>query len=106
VEQFILTTVKLMTKLAGPDACLSALLNRGIKGSSMRKSIQLALPLAAVMLSFSSMAAAVVVPGVFDTGLGVGGAALAAGDGQIDANYRVTATTDPNIVVGSNALTY
>ena len=65
-----------------------------------------AIPLAGAMLLVSGAANAVIIPGVYNTGLGVGGAALPAGDGQIDANYRVTATDRAGIVVGSNARTY
>jgi hypothetical protein len=50
------------------------------------------LPLAGA-LSIAGVAQAVVVPGVYNTGLGVGGSALAAGDGQVDANYVVVSST-------------
>jgi len=46
-----------------------------------------AFPLAAALLSVAGAANAVIIPGVYNTGLGVGGTALAAGDGQVDANY-------------------
>ena len=54
----------------------------------------------------ASVANAVQIPGVYNTGLGVGGAALAPGDNQVDANYTITATNDPGVVVGSQARTY
>ena len=57
-------------------------------------------------LSIAGAAQAVVVPGVYNTGLGVGGSALAAGDGQVDANYVVVSSTNAAIVPGSHALTY
>lgn len=65
-----------------------------------------AIPLAGAMLLVSGAAHAIQIPGVFNTGLGVGGAALPPGDGQVDANYRVTATDRAGIVVGTNARTY
>ena len=61
--------------------------------------------LATAAVFAASAASAVVVPGVYNTGLGVGGTALAAGDGQVDANYVITAT-NTNVAVGSHALTY
>ena len=64
------------------------------------------LPLVASMLLIAGAANAVQVPGVYNTGLGVGGSELAAGNGQVDANYVVTASTQPGVVVGSQALTY
>jgi hypothetical protein len=67
--------------------------------------LKFALPVVGA-LSFAGVANAVVVPGVYNTGLGVGGAALAAGDGQVDANYIVTSSTNAAIVPGSHALTY
>ncbi len=68
--------------------------------------LRVALPLAAAFLSLSGAANAVVVPGVYDTGLGVGGAALGAGNGQVDANYTITATDAPGVMIGASALTY
>ena len=67
---------------------------------------KLAIPLAGAMLLVSGAAHAIQIPGVYNTGLGPNGTALPAGDGQTDANYRVTATDRAGIVVGSNARTY
>jgi len=64
-----------------------------------------AFPLAAALLSVAGAANAVIIPGVYNTGLGVGGTALAAGDGQVDANYVIVAT-NTTTPVGSHALTY
>jgi hypothetical protein len=72
----------------------------------MSFSTRFALPLAAALFSLSSVANAVVVPGVYNTGLGAGGVALAPGDGQTDANYTVTATDAAGVTVGNAALTY
>jgi hypothetical protein len=72
----------------------------------MRNPSRFALPLAVALFSISTMAAAVQVPGVYNTGLGVNGAELGAGDGRVDANYTVTASTDPSVVIGAQALTY
>lgn len=72
----------------------------------MVKTKLLLLPAAAVLFSISTIANAVQIPGVYNTGLGVGGVALAPGDNQVDANYTITATTDPNVVVGAQARTY
>lgn len=63
-------------------------------------------PLLASMLMFAGAASAVQVSGVYNTGLGVGGTALAAGDGQIDANYVVLSSTQAGVVAGTNARTY
>ena len=63
-------------------------------------------PLLASMLVLASAASAVQVPGVYNTGLGVGGTELAAGDGQVDANYTIVASNQEGVVLGSNALTY
>lgn len=65
----------------------------------MSVSMRICGPLAGALLMMAGAANAVVVTGVYNTGLGVGGAALAAGDGQVDANYFVEAT-------GAHALTY
>ena len=67
--------------------------------------IKFVLPLAGA-LSIAGAAQAVVVPGVYNTGLGVGGSALAAGEGQVNANYVVVSSTNAAIVPGSHALTY
>jgi len=72
----------------------------------MTKSLLLTLPLAAALLSASTMASAIIVPGVYNTGLGVGGTALGLGDNQADANYTITATNDPAATVGNQARTY
>ena len=67
--------------------------------------VRFALPLVAVA-GFAGAANAVIIPGVFNTGLGAGGSALAAGDGQADTHYFVTSTDEFGVVVGSSALTY
>lgn len=64
-----------------------------------------ALPLAGALFTIAGAANAIVIPGVYNTGLGVGGTALAAGDGQVDANYVITAT-NTTTPVGNHALTY
>ena len=64
------------------------------------------IPVAGALLGLASAANAVIIPGVYNTGLGVGGVALGAGDGQTDANYRITSTDEAGVVVGSQALTY
>jgi len=71
----------------------------------MNTFLKFALPLVGA-LSVAGVANAVVVPGVYNTGLGVGGVALAAGDGQVDANYKVLSTNAGNVTVGGQALTY
>lgn len=76
------------------------------KGYMMRIRSKFSLPIAVALFCISGAAQAVVVPGVYDTGLGVGGATLSGAGGQVDANYFVTATNDAGVVVGSNALTY
>jgi hypothetical protein len=76
------------------------------KEHHMRQFTRLGLPLAAALLSLSGAAHAVIIPGVYNTGLGVGGIALAAGDGQTDANYVVVSSDAPGVVAGSSALTY
>jgi hypothetical protein len=58
------------------------------------------------VVSVAGAANAVIIPGVYNTGLGVGGVALAAGDGQADANYTITGTNEVNLHVGAHALTY
>ncbi len=67
---------------------------------------KLRVPFVASMLLMAGAASAVQVPGVYNTGLGIGGTELATGDGQVDANYFVVASTQPGVVAGSNALTY
>lgn len=47
-----------------------------------------------------------VVPGLYNTGVGVGGVALAPGDGQRDANYIITASSHAGAVIGDQAYTY
>ncbi|MEN9932777.1 MAG: hypothetical protein RIS17_1350 [Pseudomonadota bacterium] len=47
-----------------------------------------------------------VVPGLYNTGVGVGGVALAPGDGQRDANYVITASSHAGAVIGDQAYTY
>lgn len=65
-----------------------------------------ALSVAAALLSLAGVANAVIVPGVYNTGPGVDGVALAAGDGQVDANYVVVSSNVASIVPDSHALTY
>ena len=65
-----------------------------------------AIPLTGAMLLVSGAAHAIQVPGVYNTGLGPNGATLPAGDGQIDANYVVTASDRAGIMTGVNARTY
>lgn len=72
----------------------------------MKISTRFALPLAAALLSLSSAASAIIIPGVYNTGLAAGGGALALGDGQTDAHYTVTATNAAGVTVGNSALTY
>ena len=72
----------------------------------MNTLLRFALPLAGAVLGFASAANAVIVPGVYNTGLGINGATLAAGDGQVDANYFVVSSNAPGVVAGRNALTY
>ncbi len=72
----------------------------------MIKRISYLVPVAGVLLGLASVASAVQVAGVYNTGLGVGGVALAPGDGQVDANYTIVSTNEAGVVVGSNALTY
>lgn len=67
---------------------------------------KLRLPVASALLLIASSASAVQVSGVFNTGLGIDGAELAAGDGQVDANYTVLSSTQTGVVAGSSALTY
>jgi hypothetical protein len=72
----------------------------------MKISTRFALPLAAALLSLSSAASAIIIPGVYNTGLAAGGGALALGDGQTDAHYTVTSTDAAGVTVGNAALTY
>ena len=71
----------------------------------MNAVLKFALPILAVA-SITGAANAVTVAGVYNTGLGVNGVALAGGDGQIDANYTVLSSNIGAIIPGSNALTY
>jgi hypothetical protein len=64
------------------------------------------LPVAAALLSVAGAANAVVVMGVYNTGVGANGAALAAGDGQVDPHYVVVSSNISSITAGSHALTY
>jgi hypothetical protein len=62
---------------------------------------------ATVFLALASTGAnAVVVTGLYNTGLGVGGVALAPGDGQQDANYPVTASSLTGVNPGDPTFTY
>lgn len=72
----------------------------------MIKRFSLMVPVAAALLSIAGAANAEIIPGVYNTGLGVNGAALGAGDGQVDANYKITSTNEAGVVVGGSALTY
>lgn len=60
----------------------------------------------AAILSASSAQAVVVVGQLYNTGLGTGGAALAAGNGKADANYKITAGNHPGVTLNAQALTY
>ncbi len=64
------------------------------------------LPVAAALLSVAGAANAVVVMNVYNTGVGAGGAALAAGDGQVDPHYVVVSSNTSAVAVGSQAKTY
>lgn len=64
-----------------------------------------AVPLALATFTVAGAASAVVVPGVYDTGVG-NGVALAAGNGQVDPHYVVVSTDETGVAVGSHALTY
>jgi len=72
----------------------------------MKYMSRFALPLAGALLTIAGAANAIVIPGVYNTGLGVGGTALAAGNGQVDANYVIVSTNNPGLTVGAHALTY
>ena len=62
---------------------------------------------AAAFVAFASVGAnAAVVSGLYNTGLGVGGVAFPAGDGQQDANYIVTASTVSGVNPGDPTFTY
>ena len=64
------------------------------------------LTLAALAAVASTGASAAVVSGLYNTGVGAGGAALAAGDGQSDANYTLISGTIPGVTTGAPAKTY
>lgn len=64
-----------------------------------------ALPMLAAA-SLAGAANAVVVAGVYSTGLGINGTPLAAGDGQVDANYTIVSSNVATNLPGSSALTY
>jgi len=72
----------------------------------MKYMSRFALPLAGALLTIAGAANAIIIPGVYNTGLGVGGTALAAGNGQVDANYVIVSTNNPGLTVGAHALTY
>jgi hypothetical protein len=72
----------------------------------MRYASKFALPMAVALLGLSASANAVIISGVYNTGLGANGSALAAGDGQTDAHYIVVSSDAPGVIVGSSALTY
>lgn len=61
---------------------------------------------AVAILSASSAQAVVVVGQLYNTGVGINGAALASGNGQTDANYKITDATHAGAVVGTSAKTY
>jgi len=65
-----------------------------------------AVPAAALLLSVTGAANAVVVLGVYNTGVSATGGALAAGDGQIDPHYLVASSTEIGVLPGTNARTY
>ena len=62
--------------------------------------------MAALAAVVSTGASAAVVSGLYNTGVGSGGAALAAGDGQTDANYTLISGTIPGVTTGTAAKTY
>lgn len=66
-----------------------------------------ALLAAATLATFAAgSASAVVVTGLYNTGVGAGGVALAAGDGQVDGNYTIASTNLPGVSVGASVYTY
>lgn len=67
--------------------------------------LRFALPVAAALLAFSGAANAVIIAGVYNTGVG-NGMALAQGDGVVDPHYTITQTNEANVMVGNSALTY
>lgn len=70
----------------------------------MRTLIKIVAPVVAV-LSFAGAASAVQVAGVYNTGVGMGGAPLASGDGVTDPHYTIISSTN-SAFIGHNALTY
>ena len=70
------------------------------------KFMHVTLVAAAAATLFAGAAQAAMVSGLYNTGLGVGGAALPAGDGQTDANYTLISGTIPGVVTGTPAKTY
>ena len=64
------------------------------------------LALAAAASVAGSAAQAVVVPGLYNTGVGAGGAPLAAGDGQVDAHYVVGSSNLAGVSAGDPTYTY
>lgn len=65
-----------------------------------------AIIVAAASASFAGAAGAATVSGLYNTGLGANGAALAPGNGQTDANYTLVSGTIPGVVTGAPAQTY
>ena len=61
---------------------------------------------ATAALAAGSAQAVVITGHLYNTGVGAGGAALAAGNGQIDGNYTITAATHPGAAIGAAATYY
>jgi len=61
---------------------------------------------ATAALAAGSAQAVVITGQLYNTGVGAGGAALAAGNGQIDGNYTITAATHPGAAIGAAATYY
>ena len=70
------------------------------------KLISRAALLATALITVAGSANAVVVLGVYNTGVGAGGTPLAPGDGQVDPHYVVVSSNIGSITPGSHALTY
>lgn len=62
-----------------------------------------AIAFATAALAAGSAQAVVITGQLFNTGVGAGGAALAAGNGRIDGNYTITAATHAGAAIGPAA---
>lgn len=67
--------------------------------------LKFAVPIVAAA-SITGAANAVVVAGVYNTGVGLNGTPLPLGNGQIDPHYSVVSSTIGTVLPGSSALTY